>query len=251
MSDDDPLRTAAMLGAADEVGRLLAAGARPDPPAGGTPLYQAAVRGDTAVVRMLLAAGADPGRESTADGEGLPLCAAACWGHLGAVVALLDAGADPDLPEDPGGSAMTALHWACANDRLAVVAALLAQGADPGLRDRSGGTALTRAAERGAAAVAAALLGHGAAPDPRALDLARRYAGHDIEAEVRTRAGEHAPRDARIGVRREEAEGGGVRVVAEVRDAAGRLRSETSLGTGHAEIVRLLERHGGGKPSVG
>ncbi|WP_344470455.1 ankyrin repeat domain-containing protein [Nonomuraea monospora] len=234
----EELLTAAMLGRREEVARLLAAGA----PAGlPQALYQAAVHGDADIVRALLAIGADPDLESGGDGEGLPLCAAACWGHLDAVNALLDGGADPDVREDAAGSAMTALHWAAAGDHLAVARALLGRGADPSLPDGAGNTALSRAAERGATAVVRVLLGHGAVPDARAFDHARRHAGLDIEAEVRARAGRHAPRDARISVRREEAEGGGVRVVAEVRDGAGRLRSETALGTGHAEIVRLLE----------
>ncbi|NJP89140.1 ankyrin repeat domain-containing protein [Nonomuraea sp. FMUSA5-5] len=199
-------------------------------------LYQAAVQGHGDIVRTLLAAGADPDQETE---DGLPLCAAACWGHLDAVNALLDAGADPDRQESPG--AMTALHWAVANDRLAVVEALLARGADPDLRDSAGNTPLSRAAERGATAVVRALLDHGAAPDPRSLDLARSLAGQDIEAEVRARAGQYAPEGARISVRREPAEGGGELVVAEVHDAGGRPRSETRLGTGHAEIARLLE----------
>ncbi|UBU10513.1 ankyrin repeat domain-containing protein [Nonomuraea gerenzanensis] len=233
---ENDLLTAAMLGDSEEVRRLLAAGATPDTPG---PLYQAAVQGHAGIVRMLLAAGAGPDRESEDDAEGLPLCAAACWGHLDVVNALLDAGADPDLREAPG--AMTALHWAAAGDRLAVTRALLSRGADPDLRDSAGNTALSRAAERGSAAVVRALLDHGATPEARALDLARRHAGLDIEAEVRARAGERAAEGARVSVRREEAEGGGVRVVAEVRDDAGRLRSQTQLGTGHAEIVRLLE----------
>ncbi|GAA4955266.1 ankyrin repeat protein [Nonomuraea thailandensis] len=237
MSDEE-LRSAAMTGQAEEVGRLLAAGTPPDAP-DGTALYLAAVQGHAEVVRKLLAAGADPDRESEGDGEGLPLCAAACWGHLDTVNALLDAGADPDRPEAPG--AMPALHWAAANDRVAVARALLGRGADPGLRDSAGNTPLSRAAERGSAALVQALLDHGATPAARPLELARRYAGRDIEAEVRARAGQLAPEGARIVVRRERAEGGGVRVVAEVRDSEGRLRSETCLGTGHAEIVRLLQ----------
>ncbi|MFC7099801.1 ankyrin repeat domain-containing protein [Nonomuraea rubra] len=228
MSDDE-LRSAAMTGQAGEVRRLLEAAGGPDaggpdaggPDAGGPDtaatdtaatdmagaLYQAAVQGHAGIVRMLLEAGADPDRETGDESEGLPLCAAACWGHLGAVNALLDAGADPDRREDPG--AMTALHWAAANDRLAVARALLARGAGPDLRDSAGNTPLSRAAERGATAMVRALLDHGATPAAHHLDLARRHAGHDIEAEVRARAGQYAPPGARIGVRREEAEGAG------------------------------------------
>ncbi|MDA0632298.1 hypothetical protein OUY22_02645 [Nonomuraea sp. MCN248] len=92
-----------------------------------------------------------------------------------------------------------------------------------------------------------ALLEHGANPvsadvqGRRPIDLARRYAGRDIDTELLARATEHAPQGARIVVRREECEGGDVRIVAEVRDSTGILRSESWLGTGHAEIIRLLE----------
>ncbi|MGP3920901.1 hypothetical protein [Nonomuraea sp. 10N515B] len=43
--------------------------------------------------------------------------------------------------------------------------------------------------------------------------------------------------------------GGDVRVVAEARDTDGSLRSESWLGTGHAEIVRLLEDAAAGAAS--
>ncbi|MEV7010052.1 ankyrin repeat domain-containing protein [Streptosporangium sp. NPDC051022] len=175
------------------------------------------------------------------------MCAAACWGHTEVVTALLDAGADPDRREDVARSAMTALHWAASNEHLAVVKALLDRGAAPDIGDSAGRTALSHAAERGATAVVRKLLVHGANPAPadvrgrRPIDLARRYAGLDIEAEVLSRAEEHAPQGARITLRREESEGGDVRIVAEMRDDTGALRSETQLGTGHAEIIRLLE----------
>ncbi|MER5624002.1 ankyrin repeat domain-containing protein [Streptosporangium sp. NPDC002544] len=245
----DDLVSAAAIREAEGVRRLLDGAVSPDEPNedGSTALYQAAVQGDAGIVRMLLAAGADPDRESGGDSEGLPLCAAAAWGHLKAVIALLDAGADPDRREDIERTAMTALHWAASNEHLAVVRTLLDRGADPDLDDSAGRTALSHAAERGATAVVRTLLDHGANPaladgqDRRPLDLAQRYAGRDIEAEVLARATEHSPQGAQITVRREESEGGDVRIVAEVRDNTGRLRSESQLGTGHAEIIRLLE----------
>ncbi|WP_436759124.1 ankyrin repeat domain-containing protein [Streptosporangium sp. V21-05] len=248
MTGDD-LVSAATIGRAEEVRRLLEGAVPPDEPSedGGTALYRAAVRGDAGIVRMVLAAGADPDRESGGEGEGLPLCAAACWGHVEVVAALLDAGAHPDRREDVERTAMTALHWAASNEHLAIVRTLLDRGAVPDLDDSAGRTALSHAAERGAAAVVRTLLDHGANPASadgrgrRPLDLARRYAGRDIEAEVLARATEHAPRGARITVRREGSEGGDVRIVAEVRDDTGELRSESRLGTGHAEIVRLME----------
>jgi ankyrin repeat protein len=243
------LVTAAAYGEVEDVRRLLDGGASPDEPdgSGRTALYGAAVRGDAEVVRMLLAAGADPDRESEGDGEGLPLCAAACWGHTETAIALLDAGADPDRREDGARTAMTALYWAASNGLLTVVNALLDRGADPDVRNAVGGTALAAAARLGATAVVRALLDRGADPaladdqDRCPIDEARRYAGRDIEAELLARAREYAPEGARISVRREEAEGGDVRLVAEVRDRTGDLRSESRLGTGHAEIADLLE----------
>ncbi|WP_431895515.1 ankyrin repeat domain-containing protein [Nonomuraea sp. bgisy101] len=246
---ESELVTAATFEGDDEVRRVLDGGASPDQPddEGATALYRAAVRGEAGIVRMLLAAGADPDRESGAESEGLPLCAAACWGHLDAVVALLDGGADPDRLEDRDRHGMAALHWASAKDHLAVVSVLLDRGADPDIRDGAGGTPLVHAARYGAAAVVRTLLDHGADPTIadgqglRPIELAREYAGQDIEAVVRDRARQYASEGARITVRREDAEGGGERVVAEVHDSSGQLRSETPLGTGHAEIVRLLE----------
>ncbi|MEV0613046.1 ankyrin repeat domain-containing protein [Nonomuraea sp. NPDC050404] len=248
MSTED-LVSAAAFGEESDVRRLLDGGTPPDEPGeyGDTALYRASVRGNAAIVRMLLAAGADPDRESGGDSEGLPLCAAACWGHHDVVSALLDAGADPDRREDAALTAMTALVWAVSNERLAVVRTLLDRGADPDRCDSTGRTPLFHAAERGATAMVRALLDAGAHPAPtdhqdlRPIDRARHYADRDIEAEVRARAREYAPEGARISVRREETEGGDVRVVAEVRESTGELRSETFLSTGHAEIVRLLE----------
>ncbi|MET7339317.1 ankyrin repeat domain-containing protein [Nonomuraea sp. NPDC005650] len=124
---------------------------------------------------------------------------------------------------------------------------LLDRGADPDVADSAGRTALSHAAERGGAAVVRALLDSGADPGPadgggrRPVDLARRYAGRDLEAELVARATAYAPQDALITVRHETTAEGETRIVAEVRDGTGRRRSESWLGTGHAEIVRLLE----------
>ncbi|MFI7700509.1 ankyrin repeat domain-containing protein [Nonomuraea sp. NPDC049480] len=252
----DELVTAAAIGDAGEVRRLLGGGVAPDAPDedGSTALYRAAVHGDAGVVRILLGAGADPDVESGGDTDGLPLCGAAVWGHAEVVTALLDAGADPDRIEDAERSAMTALHWAASNEHLTVVNALLDRGAAPDVSDVAGRTPLSHAAERGATAVVRTLLDHGASPAHAdregrlPVDLARRHAGRDIESELRAQAAEHAPPGARITVRREESEGGDVRMVAEVRDGEGELRSERRLGTGHAEIVRLLEAAASGHP---
>ncbi|MBB3724694.1 hypothetical protein [Nonomuraea dietziae] len=69
-----------------------------------------------------------------------------------------------------------------------------------------------------------------------------RESGGDSEGlPVLAPAAENAPPQAQITVRREESEGGDVRIVAEVRDDTGDLNMSRQLGTGHAEIVRLLE----------
>ncbi|MEV0198577.1 ankyrin repeat domain-containing protein [Nonomuraea sp. NPDC050691] len=240
----DELVSAAGHGEAEEVRRLLAGGARPDEPDeyGTTALYRAAVQGRAEIVRLLLAAGADPDREGGADDEGLPLCAAAAWGHLDAVGALLDGRADPDRREDVALTGMTALHWAASNEHLAVVRALLARGATPDVEDVIGRTALSHAAQRGATAVVRTLLDHGADPARRdregrsPADFARPYADRDIEAELLAEV--TVPPGGSAAARRERSEGGDERVVVEVRDKKGDLRSGRTLGTGHAEIVR-------------
>jgi uncharacterized protein len=227
----------------DRVRRLLEAGADPDPSDGDTPLYQAAVHGDSATVRVLLQAGADPDRESGQD-RSLPLCAAACWGHTDAVVALLDGGADPDRVEDPDRAAWTALQWAAAGGHLGAATALLERGASPDACADGRRSALGHAAARGSASVVRLLLRYGA--DPRAADAqglrpvehARLYAGKDVEAELTSRASRRP--GGRITVRRQRLEGGDEQVVVRVYDADGAPRSEAAMGTGHAEIVRLL-----------
>ncbi|NUW30016.1 ankyrin repeat domain-containing protein [Nonomuraea sp. SMC257] len=243
----EELVAAAAYGEAEEVRRLLAGGARADEPDeyGSTALYRAAVQGRAEIVRMLLAAGADPDHESGGDGEGLPLCAAAVCGHLDVVDALLDGGADPDRREDVAITGRTALHWAASTEHLAVVRALLAGGAAPDVEDAIGRTALSHAAQRGATAVVRTLLDHGADPAHRdrggrsPADFARPYVGRDIEAELLAEV--TVPPGGSVAVRRERSEGGDEGVVVEVRGERGDLRSGRTLGTGHAEIVRLLE----------
>jgi ankyrin repeat protein len=180
------------------------------------------------------------------------LVAAALTGKAGRVGQLLDSGVSPDEPDGDGG---TPLYGAAVQGNAEIVRMLLAAGADPGRESggESQGLPLCAAACWGHLDVVIALLDYGADPEladaqgRRPIDLARWHAGQDIEAEVRARAAERAPRGAQITVRREESEGGGTRIVAEVRDNAGDLRSESHLGTGHTEIVRLLEARVGGQ----
>ncbi|MEH0547722.1 ankyrin repeat domain-containing protein [Streptomyces sp. B21-105] len=125
------LVAAARFEEAEDVGRLLRAGA--DPAAsdaeGTTPLYAACVQGEADKARRLLEAGAPPDAESAGLGaEGTPLCAAACWGYTDTVRVLLAHGADPHLREDHG-TGMTPLEWASAGPHPETIAVLHAAGA--------------------------------------------------------------------------------------------------------------------------
>ncbi|MEU8395629.1 ankyrin repeat domain-containing protein [Nonomuraea sp. NPDC048892] len=182
---------------------------------------------------------------------GEDLVVAATCGESEEVGRLLAAGVSPDAPGDDGG---TALYWAAVQGYAAIVRTLLAAGADPGKESgaEDEGLPLCAAACCGHLDAVTALLDRGADAAPAGghspLDAARELAGRDAEAEVRARAGAYASPGARIEVRRERSEGGDVRVVAEVRDEAGELRSEHFLGTGHAEIVHLLKSRLPGPP---
>ncbi|MEU5631798.1 ankyrin repeat domain-containing protein [Streptomyces rishiriensis] len=125
------LVAAALCGTAQDVDRLLRAGADPATAdaEGTTPLYTACVQGAADVARRLLEAGAPPDAESTGTGaEGTPLCAAACWGHVEAVRVLLAHGADPALREDHG-TGLTPLEWATTGPHPETIAVLRAAGA--------------------------------------------------------------------------------------------------------------------------
>lgn len=104
---------AAMIGDTARVAALLRAGAPAETTdaEGTTPLYAASVHGAAEAVGRLLAAGASPDTESGHGAEGTPLCGAACWGHTEAVRELLAHGADPDLREDHG-TGRSPLDWA-------------------------------------------------------------------------------------------------------------------------------------------
>ncbi len=129
------LASAAILGDADAVGRLLHFGFDVDTrdAQGCTALLRAAGGGHEAVVSRLLAAGADTGL--AAESGATPLSAAVSMRHLGAVDALLSAGADVEqrLPGE-----VTVLMLAAALGLPDMVSRLLAAGADLHAGDAEG-----------------------------------------------------------------------------------------------------------------
>ncbi|MEU3598052.1 ankyrin repeat domain-containing protein [Streptomyces sp. NPDC006798] len=234
---DRKLITAVYEGDRAAIARLLAAGASPEAADedGGTALYLAAVLdGDEESVRLLLAAGADPERPSE-DGDS-PLCGAAVHGRTGVVRALLTAGARPDAPEPDGFTAMT---WAVREGHAETVRALLEHGADPALPSRHGELPLVGAAVRGSAATVRILLEHGAPGRDAALTEARTWRERDVAAELRTVLTASYEGPLETVTRLEEGPDGTNVVVEVVRD--GIPRAGASRGTGHAEIVALLE----------
>lgn len=131
-----PLHRAALAGDAQEVERLLAAGADPRATndAGATALHYGV--GSERVVNLLLQAGADPHARSQAGGTPLH-CAAARPDSLGVVKLLVEAGARVDEvrpPERPSGRGplMTPLGLAAAVGDERTVGFLLQRGASAG-----------------------------------------------------------------------------------------------------------------------
>lgn len=229
---DHDLFTAVYEGDQDAVVRLLRLGVSPEAldEDGQTALYVAAVSDAPGIVRLLLSAGAAPDRLSA--GSDLPLCGAACGGHTEVVRALLASGAVPDAVEAFG---FTALAWALRCGHAAVAEALLAAGANPNRPGPTGEPPLVTAARRGSPACVRSLLARGARARGEALAEARRWAGSDVATELRAglaRAhgfgGEY--------VTRRWAEGVAVELVRDGRVVAG-----VDQGTGHAEIVTVLE----------
>ena len=163
------LLLAAANGDANEVERLLAAGADPNEavPHLGTPLIHAAAAGHLRIVERLLAAGADAGlvEASSERYHDLPrtaLGAAARGGHQEVAERLVAAGAPVDLapPGDP-----TPLMYAAEGGHLGTLELLLANGADAGARIRGDGTPLIAAVRGGNPKAVARLLDAGADPN--------------------------------------------------------------------------------------
>ncbi|MEO5874291.1 MAG: ankyrin repeat domain-containing protein [Streptosporangiaceae bacterium] len=246
MSGDETLVFAAGSGKLARVRELLHAGTPVEEPddGGTTALYGAALAGHTEIVEELLAAGADPNRISLGDSDGLPLCAAACWGHEETVSALLEGGADPNLTESGG---WTPLLWASAGGHTATVILLLDHVADPDAESRT--TPLWLAADRGAVDAVRALLTHGADParsddqGSTPLEAALRWAGVDIEAELRAAKEELYPEPGyEFAVIREEQDDETELITVEARRPGREYGTTSEKQTGHGAIATILER---------
>ena len=177
---ETPLMTAARVGNLDVARSLIAAGADPnarEATLGQTALMLAVAENHTPVARLLLETGAAATARST--NRFTPLLFAAQQGNLAAADLLLSAGADVDesAPDGIGGNTNARTRFVPDTDAAALLVAidsghaemarfLLARGADPD-HDGAGRTALHAAVQRKMPEVVAALLEHGADPDPR------------------------------------------------------------------------------------
>lgn len=177
---ETPLMTAARVGSLDAARRLIAAGADPDAAEaalGQTALMLAVAENHTPMARLLLETGADASARSK--NRFTPLLFAAQQGSLEAADLLLAAGADVNesAPDGIGGNTNARSRFVPDTDAAALLVAidsghaelarfLLARGADPD-HAGAGRTALHAAVQRKMPGVVAALLDHGADPDPR------------------------------------------------------------------------------------
>jgi ankyrin repeat protein len=130
-----PIHRAARAGSADDLARLIEAGADPGSrdADGWAPLHWAAgLYGDEARTRVLLDAGADA--NVATDGGFTPLMAAAQADDPARVRMLLAAGADPNPVDKFGRSALHIAAWRAGED---VIGLLLHAGADPDVQNRS------------------------------------------------------------------------------------------------------------------
>ena len=179
-SGETPLMTAARVGSLEVVRSLIAAGADPnarEATLGQTALMLAVAENHTPVARLLLETGAAASARST--NRFTPLLFAAQQGNVEAADLLLSAGADVDesAPDGIGGNTNARSRYVPDTDAAALLVAidsghaelarfLLARGADPD-HDGAGRTALHAAVQRKMPEVVAALLEHGADPNPR------------------------------------------------------------------------------------
>jgi ankyrin repeat protein len=128
-----------------------------------TPLHDAALKGYIEIAAILIDRGANV---NVRDGYGAtPLHDAAIGGSAALVQMLVEHGADVNARETDSGA--TPLYDAASMGRDDVVSLLLARGADPNIPNKSGHGALSAASDNGFTAIAARLLAHGAADDPR------------------------------------------------------------------------------------
>ncbi|MBX9735555.1 MAG: ankyrin repeat domain-containing protein [Phycisphaerales bacterium] len=125
---------------------------------GWTALMLASARGSAETVRALLAAGADVNQRNR--WRLTPLMVAARGGDLEKVKALLASGASVDDTDADGNSALNSAVQG--SDNSAIITLLLSSGSKPNVADVEGVTPLMRAAERGNADLARALLERGA-----------------------------------------------------------------------------------------
>jgi uncharacterized protein len=198
----ESLSDAVLYGRANDVRRLIAAGAAVDEmdATGMTPLMIAASQGETAIARLLIAAKADVNAASEDGSTALmraasanrvdvmkllmsaganvnaktsggmtPLMVAAFGGYVDAVKALLAAKADVRARDN---QQRTALMAGSASGDASTVEALIAAGADVAAVDAGGGTAITYAASQGHSAAVAALQKQGARPTALELTMA-------------------------------------------------------------------------------
>lgn len=195
-------------------GRLLKRGVDVNAPDqdGELPLYHASKR-SVAMIRRLLKAGAEP-LALNADG-GHPLHYCAIFGHPRRLQALLDGGVPPDLLED---DVCTALANACDFGQYECAKILLEAAANPNL---SG--ALTRACRFGSLSLVKLMLQHGASPTPEALQAASS-----------------PPKAARLP---KNSNSRGETELHHVVDG----HSMGARGTGHADILALLQKHPQGR----
>ena len=206
----ESLSDAVLYGRANDVRRLIAAGANVDEtdPTGMTPLMVAASQGETAIARLLMAAKADVNAASEDGGTALmraasanrvevmkllisgganvnaktsggmtPMMVAAFGGYADAVKALLSGKADVAARDN---QQRTALMAGSASGDAATVDALIAAGADVTAVDAGGGTAITYAASQGHSAAVAALQKHGARPTALELSMAAQACQPDM-----------------------------------------------------------------------
>lgn len=166
------------------------------------------------------------GAQVPAAAPALELIDAARAGDTATMRALIGAGADVDAPQGDGA---TALHWAAHRDDLEAAALLLEAGANVDAANALGATPLWLAAKNGGGVMVGRLLEAGASPN-----VALRMGETPLMAAAR--AGSLVAVEALL------ARGADV-------NAAERERGQTALmwaaAQRHAEVVRLLARHGG------